>query len=76
MTSTLRPLLTTAECAEFLRGTPENFARRCATGQVAAVKISGEWRVTEEALKEFTQPSNVRTAPRVRSTAGRRRGSK
>lgn len=71
----LAPLLTTAECAEVLREEPENFARRCASGQIPAVKISGEWRVAEDDLREFIKPTSARRAPRVRSTASRRKAS-
>jgi excisionase family DNA binding protein len=73
--STLKPLMTTAEVAEILREKPENVARRCVAGQIRAVRISGEWRISEVDLAEFIEPSNVRQAPRVRSTAGRRRAS-
>ncbi len=69
----ISPLLTAAECAAILREEPENFARRCAAKQIPAVKISGEWRVREQDLEAFIAPTNVQKAPRVRTTAARRR---
>lgn len=71
----MKPLMTSAEVAVILRETPENVARRCARGQLRAVRISGEWRVSDVDLAEFIEPTNVRTAPRVRSSASRRRAS-
>lgn len=73
--TTIKPLMTTAEVAEVLRETPENVARRCASGQLPATRISGEWRIHDTDLAEFIAPSNVRVAPRVRSSATRRRSA-
>lgn len=73
--TTLKPLMTTAEVAEVLRETSENVARRCASGQLRATRISGEWRINEVDLAEFIEPTNIRRAPRVRSSATRRRSA-
>lgn len=64
--------LTTAEVAEIIRETPENVARRCARGQLAATRVGGQWRISEEAVAEFMKPNNTLPSPRKRSTAGRR----
>lgn len=69
----MKPLLTTAEVAEILRERPENVARRCAAGQIRAVRIGGEWRISEDDLATFIAPTTKAKSPRVRSTAGRRR---
>lgn len=66
--------LTTAEVADLIRETPENVARRCASGQIAAARIGGSWRIGEDAVAEFMEPKNTRRSPRSRSTAGRRPG--
>lgn len=63
--------LTTAEVGEAIRETSENVSRRCATGQIRAKKLGGEWRIQEDDLVLFMAVNNT-PAPRVRSTAGRR----
>lgn len=70
----MTPLLTTAEVAEILREQPENVARRCASGQLKATRLSGEWRISEDDLAEFIRPTNIRS-PRIRSTSARRRSA-
>lgn len=66
--------LTTREVGELIQETPENVSRRCHAGQIKATRLGGSWRIREEDLVLFMTVNNT-PAPRVRSTATRRRAS-
>lgn len=57
--------LTTEEVAEIIRETPANVRRRCASGQIKAKRLGGQWRVTEDDLTNFM------AAPRTGSPRNR-----
>jgi excisionase family DNA binding protein len=48
--------LTTAEVAEVIRETRENVSRRCKRGDIEAVQIGRNWRISEAALEAFLTP--------------------
>lgn len=66
--------LTTREVGELIHETSENVSRRCHAGQIKAKRLGGSWRIREEDLVVFMTASNT-PAPRVRSTAGKKRAS-
>jgi excisionase family DNA binding protein len=63
--------LTTRQVGELIGETHENVSRRCHAGQIRATRLGGSWRIAEDDLVIFMSATNT-TAPRVRSTAGRR----
>lgn len=57
--------LTAEEVAEIIRETPANVRRRCASGQIKAKRLGGQWRIAEDDLAHFM------AAPRTGSPRNR-----
>lgn len=65
--------LTIPEVAEITKESEDNLRRRCAAGQIPAVKLGKSWRVSESALSEFLSPGVVKTPRNKRLTKRQRR---
>lgn len=63
--------LTAEEVAEITRETPENARRRCASGQIRAKRLGGQWRISEDDLALFMEAPTT-GSPRKRLTRRQR----
>jgi len=63
--------LTVPEVAAITTESEDTTRRRCATGQLPAVKLGRAWRVPESAVHKFLSPG-VRPTPRRRLTKRQR----
>lgn len=64
--------LTTEEVAQRIKESKHTIAQRCASGQIPATKLGGEWRVKEDDLEAWMAPNNIKPGVRVRNTSRRR----
>ena len=70
MTS-LAQFLTVEQVAQLAQLSADNVRRRCATGQIEAVKVGKVWRISQTAFDDFMSPG-FRPAARRRLTARQR----
>jgi excisionase family DNA binding protein len=63
--------LTISEVAAVTRETEENTRRRCASGQIRAKRLGGQWRVNEDDLVLFMEAPRT-SSPRKRLTTRQR----
>lgn len=64
--------LTVAEVAAITRETEDTTRRRCAAGQIRAVKLGDQWRVAKSEVERFMSPGKRGTTRTSRLTKRQR----
>ena len=59
-------LITTTEAATRLKQTRVHVTTLCRTGKLKAVKVKGEWRIYESALKKWLKKPPKRGRPKMK----------
>jgi excisionase family DNA binding protein len=57
---------TLRQVAEFLRVSYDTIARACRCGDLRAVKVRGQWRVSDSSLRSFLESAYAAASPALR----------